>query len=492
MTVFRPTTFFAVAAVLFVLAFQLWISPNNPPGFHHDEAAFALNGYTIAHGLRDQDGALLPIVFPSFKDYKSAAFSYAVAPAILLFGPHDWVVRAVATAFGLVAVLLVGLIGYRRAGPGIGLAAGCLAGLTPWLFQLGRVAYDTSMFPLATALILLAVEWWSASPRSPARVILMSSALAAMTYAYPAGRLLGPLLAAALLVFVRRVSWRSLAAVWAGYGILLIPLLAYRVRHPQGLTARYHQTTFVTSDMSWAQVVRRAASNYLHDLNPWHWLVSGDRKPYVDVWGAPQLLATMLVLAAVGAGVIVLRRRDDRWWLYVGAAYLLSAAPAAFTVDRHDALRLSAMPASVGVLAIAGMEAVRDLKRPLLHLAAAALAVAALVEWGFFVNTYATKGHDSRLSVFETGVPALLQRGFAGGHTVYVDYDDAYARTVAGWYAVSHGLPQSRVSRLPDGGIPPAGSMVFGRTQSCDYVCDELAAADSFWLARAVGPRPSR
>jgi hypothetical protein len=33
--------------------------------------------------------------------------------------------------------------------------------------------------------------------------------------------------------------------------------------------------------------------------------------------------------------------------------------------------------------------------------------------------------------------------------------------------------------------------MVFGRTQDCDYVCNRLAEADSFWIARAAGPKPA-
>jgi hypothetical protein len=49
----------------------------------------------------------------------------------------------------------------------------------------------------------------------------------------------------------------------------------------------------------------------------------------------------------------------------------------------------------------------------------------------------------------------------------------------------------SRVARLADGGIPPNGSMVLGRVEPCDYVCDRLAEADTFWLAVAQGPKPS-
>jgi 4-amino-4-deoxy-L-arabinose transferase-like glycosyltransferase len=486
----RPALLLAAASIVLVVGFQLWVSPHNPPGFLDDEAAFALNGYTLAHGLRDEGGALLPVFLPSFGDYKGAGFSYVLAPAFAVFGATDGVARDVAALFGLLAAALVGVLGYRRAGPRVGVAAAVGAGLTPWIFQLSRVAFDASVFPFATVLVLLAADVWARGRRRPSlRSLALGGALAVLTYAYPAGRLLGPLLAAALLIFARRVPWRSLAGAWLAYAVFLLPLALYRVRHPSGVTARYHETAFSTEGMSLPGIAGHAFLNYLDDLNPWHWVVSGDRKPYADVWGAPQLLAVVAVLAAVGV-VEIVRRRRDRFWLYAVAAYLFSAVPASLTVDRHHALRLSAMPACMAVLAIPGLEAVARLRRPLLVPVAVLLAAAMLGEWVFFVGRYDARG-GGRTAVFEAGVPALVQRGLAGGRTIYVDYDDAYALTMGRWYAVSHGLPVSRVSRLPDGGIPPDGSMVFGRLQSCDYVCVRLAADDTFWLAVAAGPKPS-
>jgi hypothetical protein len=478
----------AAAAVLLVVAFQLWISPHNPPGFLDDEASFALNAYTIAHGLHDQTGALLPVYFPSFGDYKSAAFSYALAPVFAAFGPSVETARSVAAVIGLGTVVLVGLIGLRRGGPWIGLAAAVGAGLTPWLFQLGRLALDTSAFPLAVALALLAAEVWARDGRRRAvRAVTLGGALALVTYVYAAGRLLGPLLAAALVVFVGRVGRRALLGAWGAYLLWLVPLAAYVARHPAGVTARYRETSFSTAGMSPLGVVGHAAANYLRDLDPWHWVVSGDRKPYADVWGAPQLLAAVAVLAAIGAAETVRRARNDRYGVYVLAAYLLSAVPAALTVDRYHALRLSAMPLCVAVLAVPGLQAVARLRRPFAAAAAVILAAGALAEWAFFVIHYSEVG-PGRTRVFEADVPALVRRGLAGGRTLYVDHDDVYALTMGQWYAIADGLPASRVARLPDGGVPPRGSLVLGRTQSCDYKCVRLVDADTFWLARAEGP----
>ena len=52
---------------------------------------------------------------------------------------------------------------------------------------------------------------------------------------------------------------------------------------------------------------------------------------------------------------------------------------------------------------------------------------------------------------------------------VYVDYDDREPQALARWYALAEGIDQSRVVRLPDGGIPPIGAIAFGRAQECDY-----------------------
>jgi hypothetical protein len=77
----RPAVLLGVGAVLAIVAFQLWITPSNPPGYHRDEAALSYNAYSISTSLRDEDGAFLPLFFLSFGDYKSPLYPYVLAPA---------------------------------------------------------------------------------------------------------------------------------------------------------------------------------------------------------------------------------------------------------------------------------------------------------------------------------------------------------------------------------------------------------------------------
>jgi len=490
----RPATLAAFGVVLFVIVFQLSITPANPPGFHRDEASVAYNAYTLSQDLRDQDGALLPLYIVSFDDYKSPLFVYLLAAVFRVTEPAAQVARQVAGAVVLGAVLVIGLIAYGRTRRiSVAATAIVLAGLMPWLYELGRVAFETTMEPLLLAVFLLALDWGYRSQRSYlVRAIPVGLALGALAYVYAAGRLLAPLYALALLVFAGRGRWRWLLATWGTFAGTLIPLAVYWQNHPGALTARYERTTFIEKGMSLPTIVGKAISNYLDDVNLWHWVSSGDPRPYIHAWGAGQLFGSVVVLAIAGAAIVLMRNRGDLWWRFVLVALVLSPIPAALTEDRHYALRLLPLPLLLVVLSIPALDLLLRAARDAwpARLAVAALVAGVVAQFAQFERSYENNG-PTRTELFEAGVSPLLERAFAGNRSVYIDYDDRYAQTHALWYAVSHGMSSSRVSILPDGGIPPAGSIVFGRYQACDYICTELDRSHSYWIAKAAGTTPA-
>ena len=97
-----------LAVVTGVSAFQLWISPENPPGFFRDEAALAYNAHTIAGEGRDEYGARFPLYFSSFLDYKSLVFVYGLAAVFRVTGADREVARGFAAICMLAAILLLG------------------------------------------------------------------------------------------------------------------------------------------------------------------------------------------------------------------------------------------------------------------------------------------------------------------------------------------------------------------------------------------------
>ena len=486
----RPLVFVGAGAVLAVCGFHLWITPSNPPGYHRDEASISYNAYSISRTLRDEDGNRLPLFFRSLDDYKSPLYPYLLAGVFRLTGPSSGVARATSAVLVLAAVFLLGLLARRLTGDDVvAVLVVLLAGLTPWLFELGRVALEAATQPLlvASALFLLrrSTERWRIGQGAATGALL-----GLLTYSYTGSRLLGPLLASALVVFAGRGRWKWLCAAWGTFAAFLVPLCVYGLRHPENLTARYEATTIARDGLSGARLVLQATANWFHDIDPWHWSVAGDPAPYVHNGGYGALLAAVVVLALAGIVLTLVRHRDDLWWRYVLLATLLVPIPAALTVDRHNALRLASLPVFLLVLAMPALAALVAAARRewAWRVVAGVLVLAVVVQFAQFLDSYRTRG-PARVVLFEAGVKALLVRPFANDEPIYVDFDDRHAQTQLLWHSVERGVPRERIAILPDGGIPPLGATVFGRFQECDYVCEKFASWDGYWLARANGPR---
>jgi 4-amino-4-deoxy-L-arabinose transferase-like glycosyltransferase len=477
--------------VLAVAAFQLWITPSNPPGFHRDEAALSFNAYSISTTMRDEDGAFLPLFFRSFGDYKSPLYPYLLAGLFKITGPEAQVARGTSAVLVLAAVLLLGLLARRLTGSGrVAVVVVVLAGLTPWLFELGRVALEVSTQPLLVTLLLLCLERsWRRRLWAIPDGLLVGSVLGLLVYSYTGDRLLGPLLAGGLAVFAGRGRWRWLAAAWGSFCLFLVPLAAYALRHPGTLTARYGATTIAREGLSWPRVVLQAIGNWFRDINPWHWATAGDPAPYVHNGGYGAFYGGVLALAIAGAVIVLRRRAHDLWWRYVAVATLLVPIPAALTVDRYNAIRLAALPVLFLTLAIPALDAlVRAAQRQLLaRVAFGVLALVVAAQFVQFLDRYRTRG-PARTVLFDTGVQPLLDQAFVTGNPIYIDFDDRGAQAQARWHAAESGLSRDRVRILPDGGIPPRGSTVFGLFQECDYVCNEFARWERYFLAKAIGP----
>ena len=484
-----PAALLVVGAALAVSAFHLWITPDNPPGFHRDEAALALNAHTLSTGLRDEDGARLPLFFRSFDDYKSPVFPYTLAAVFAVTGPSQTAARALSAVLVLAAVLLLGLLAWRLTGEAVVAALIVLAaGLTPWLFELGRMAIEASTQPLLLVLLLLALERAVRLDRySLGLGVAAGGLLGLFTYSYTGSRLLGPLLAAALVVFAGRERRRLLIAAWATFAVALIPVGVYTLRHPGNLTARYDATTIARDGLSGIRLVLQAIANWAKDLNPVHWATAGDPAPYIHNGGYGAFYAGVLALSVAGVVLVLRHERANPFWRYVLLATLLVPIPAALTVDRYNGIRLAALPVLFLVLAVPGLQALLGAVRSswAARVAAGALAVAIGFQFVQFLDEYRTRG-PGRVVLFEAGVRPLLEPHLRAGETIHVDFDDRGAQAQARWHAAALDVPDERVVVLPDGGIPPPGSLVLLQFQDCDFACEEIERWELYRLARAA------
>jgi hypothetical protein len=169
-------------------------------------------------------------------------------------------------------------------------------------------------------------------------------------------------------------------------------------------------------------------------------------------------------------------------------ATLLVPIPAALTVDRYNAIRLATLPVFAMVLAIPALAALLGAARTSwpARLGLSALALSVAVQYVQFLDVYRTRG-PARLVLFDAGVEPLLEAPLSSGEPIYVDFDDRGAQAQVRWRAAAADVPDDRIVILPDGGIPPPGSIVFLRFQDCDYACEEVASWEEYRLVRATG-----
>ena len=120
-----------------------------PPGLEQDEAVNGYDAYSLSLTGRDHHGHPFPFAgLESFGDWVSPFLTFITTPAVGLFGLRVEVVRGVAAALGVLAILAVYLLANelsRR--PAIGLAAAFTMALSPWAVARSRFAHPPAAVP---------------------------------------------------------------------------------------------------------------------------------------------------------------------------------------------------------------------------------------------------------------------------------------------------------------------------------------------------------
>jgi hypothetical protein len=473
--------FTAAAACALAFALYAWGVPDNPPGFYIDESSIAYNAHAVSRAGADEYGEAWPLYFRAFGDYKNPVYVYALAAVFRVTGPSMTVARLSSACLGALAALLLGLLAARmtkRAAVGAVVALSAL--LTPWLYESSRLAFEAAAYPLAVVLFLLALRRASARERwTRVDVVSLAAALALLTYTYSIGRLLAPLLAAGLALFVTRRNLARVALTWAAYALALVPLVAFGLRNPGALTERFGLITYLKPDGGVAEAAREFVTHYLADVNPVRWLLTGEPNIRDHLPGSPALLAATLPLACAGVLLVLLGHRREAWWRFQLYALAASVLPAALTVNDFPQLRLIAFPVFLHVLvapAVAWAFEGGGRRRALLYVAAALLvAQGAQFQWLFHARA------PERWYVFDARFPSkILAPALAAAHGGKLYLRDPPGRSgyiQALWHGTLRGVEAARFVRLSPNEAPPPGAVVISTEESC---------ADCLLLARSI------
>ena len=470
----------AAAACALAFAFYAWDVPSNPPGFYIDESSIAYNAHTISRTGADEYGESFPLYFRAFGDYKNPVYVYMLAALFRVTRPSQTWARLLSAMLGALAALLLGLLAARltrRAAAGV--VIGLSALLTPWLYESSRLVFEAAAYPLAVVLFLLALRRASARERwALSDVASLAATLGLLTYTYSIGRMLAPLLALGLALFMTRRNFARVVQTWAVYALALAPLAVFNLNNPGALTERFGLITYLTPQSSIAEGAREFALHYLADVNPVRWLSTGEPNIRDHLPGAPALLAATVLLACVGVVIVLIKHRREAWWRFQLYALAASVFPAALTVNDFPQLRLIAFPVFLHVLLVPAVAWMLEggRRRAFLYVVVVLLlAQGAHFQWLFHAHA------PERWYVFDARFPSkILAPALAnarGGRIYLQDPPGRSGYIQALWHGALVGADSTRFVRLAPDETPHAGAVVISTEETC---------ADCLLLARSI------
>lgn len=468
---------------------------SNPPAFYIDESSIAFNAHLIAQTGKDEHGESFPLFFRAFGEYKNSIYIYLLALVYRITGPSILAARLLSAFLLYASALLMGWLAARLSGRrDIGLIILITALLTPWFFELSRVVLEVAVYPLLLLVFLLnlrrvahAIRWsWLDAGT-------IAATLALLTYSYSIGRLLAPLLALGLIIFLPQVKWRSLGRVWFVYALLLLPLFLFNWQHPNALTARFHIITYSTADSSYPELAWEFIKHYAGNFNPWRMVMRGDPniRQVAAIYGLGQILVATFVLALFGLVVIWRESRRDPWWRFIVYGLAVCAVPASLTKDYFHILRLAAMPVFVVLLSVPalGWLVTHQTKR-VWRFAFVAVVILTLLQGALFQWQYQTYGRSSyRAQLFDADYPGgILGPAIAQpSRPIYLaDAEPIPGYIQAYWRSTLNGYPLTAFKRLAPDTPAPAGSVVI-TTEDIRPRCVQLAQVEPYTLCRMQG-----
>lgn len=339
---------FIVAGLFLLIAFfHLWQLAELPRGLYVDESSIGLNAALIAGSGHDEHGQVAPVYFEAFGEYKNPLYTYLAAGLFKLVGVSEFALRLTSVVWFM--LFLVGfylLIVKLFAGNKLVIAFGLIAaGFLPWFFPMSRIAFEVISQPMVIVFALFLIYKTYHEQKNGRAWLLPLSAgfvIGLSVYTYSTARLLSALMLSSVfgVYFARRYVTLNLK-VLAGFCVALVPYLTFSLAHPGALTDRFKLITYVFDpSLSVVERIGMFVGNYLAYFSPNFTLYQGDTNLRHHIGYGGELFVTVAVLACIGLGWLIVRRRIklSTYPAFLLANLLLAPVAAALTVG-HSALR---------------------------------------------------------------------------------------------------------------------------------------------------------
>ncbi|KKT30671.1 MAG: hypothetical protein UW41_C0008G0016 [Candidatus Collierbacteria bacterium GW2011_GWC2_44_18] len=211
-----------IIALLLGTFLRLWQLSSVPNGLTWDEAAIGYNAYSLLKTGRDEHGALLPIVFKSFGDFKPGAYIYLTVPSVAIFGLNEFAVRFPSALAGILAIFGIYLLTnelFSKKFPQISSFAALALAISPWAVHFSHGAWEVNVFTTLTIFALYYFLRFLKGTSSLYPSLLFACFSLAM---YQAAKLLTPLVFLLFAALFWKEFWHQLTPYLKPKRILLI------------------------------------------------------------------------------------------------------------------------------------------------------------------------------------------------------------------------------------------------------------------------------
>jgi len=232
-----------VGVVLAAAAFlRLYRLEALPPGLFHDEA---VNGLDVVDILRGQH----PLFFTR-NNGREPLFIYLQALSVFFFGLSPMALRLVSVVMGVLTVLATFLLAREWFGYRVGLLSMAGLAIAFWHVNLSRVGLRAIAAPLFLVLALFFL--WRALRGDDLRQYALAGLMLSLSlYTYTAARVSIAIFGLILLLELIRDRawllhrWRGVALFAAVTIIIVAPLGAYFLAHPESLLGRMQEVAII-------------------------------------------------------------------------------------------------------------------------------------------------------------------------------------------------------------------------------------------------------
>jgi hypothetical protein len=468
-----------------VLVVQFISMTDRPSGYYIDESSFSWNAWTLDMSGVDEHGRPWPLFFEAFGDWKTAPYIYLLAAVFAVTGPSILAARTVSAVAGVLTVAFLGRLAWRMTRRvEVAVLTGAMALLLPWTFEPTRLAMEVALMPALIAGLLVVLH---ARPPGSTRwsFPLLAGILALLTYTYTLGRLLGPLLALCLIVYVNRDRWRPVLGTWILYGVLLTPFLLFYLGSPDAALVRLNEAGYLNRPLP--DIAGTFIAQLLGNLHPYRWLVSGDpnMRHHAQAIGGSMLIG-VLAFGLIGLTVAISRVRTEPFARYLLFGLAVAFIPASLTLDAFHQHRMIAVPVFVIALTIYAQDWLLSLGArwgSAGKAAFAVLAVVVIVQGTWFQWRYDSVSR-TRGPWFDSDYPRLLDMALASGEDpIYLEEGVVPTYIHAYWYGALRDVPVERFERLPRDVRAPAGALVLSSVVDC-RPCEQLSEGGFYRLYR--------